>query len=129
LKFLLDNNLSPHLAKSLDALSRIEDISVEHLREKFKPNTPDEDWISKLSIEGGWTVITYDHKIRVELRAWKESNLILVFLPSRFANLDFWNQAWRITKIWPEIIKKTKRARTGTGFKLNVNCTKLEKIE
>jgi len=128
LKFLLDNNLSPYLAKALNDLSKLEEVEVRHLKELFDPDISDNEWISELSIRGGWATLTYDRRIRIEINAWHESNLIFVFLPSKFANYDFWNQVWRIMKIWPEIIKKTKKAKPGTGFKLNTNCTKLEKI-
>jgi predicted nuclease of predicted toxin-antitoxin system len=58
LKLLLDHNLSPRLAKALDALF------VEHqivaLRDKFPANVTDVDWITALDREGGWTVVTKD---------------------------------------------------------------------
>ena len=60
MKFFVDNNLPPALAKALHALSEPEGHEACHLKEKFAQDTPDSDWIDTLSKEGGWSVITHD---------------------------------------------------------------------
>lgn len=44
MKFFLDNNLSPKLAKCLHVLTQ-PDHEVIHLKERFASNTPDEVWM------------------------------------------------------------------------------------
>lgn len=67
MKFLLDNNLSPYLAEALNDLSKLEEVEVRHLKELFDPNISDNEWISELSIRGGWATLTYDRRIRIEI--------------------------------------------------------------
>jgi predicted nuclease of predicted toxin-antitoxin system len=81
LKLLLDHNLSPRLAKALDALF------VEHeiiaLRDKFLADVTDVDWITALDREGGWAVLTKDIRIRQrphERAALDRSRIVYFFL-------------------------------------------------
>jgi hypothetical protein len=83
--FFCDANISPHLARALDALSANDGRRVRHLREMFAPNTPDVTWIDKLSSEAAWTVITHDRAMArkpVEQEALRRSGLT-VFMLSR----------------------------------------------
>jgi predicted nuclease of predicted toxin-antitoxin system len=60
LKFLLDNNLPPALARALNELTKgawTGEHIVTHLRDKFSENTPDEAWIVSRSEESDWVVI------------------------------------------------------------------------
>ncbi|TVT84568.1 hypothetical protein [Pseudomonas sp. H3(2019)] len=58
MNFLLDNNLPPALARALNELSKSEGHTVTPLRDKFPQSTSDMTWISTLSEEGGWAVIS-----------------------------------------------------------------------
>ena len=51
MNFFLDNNLSPHLARALDALSSADGHHVVALRDKFREATLDTDWIKALALE------------------------------------------------------------------------------
>lgn len=51
MKLLLDHNLSPKLARTLDALYGAEHEIVA-LRDKFSPDVTDVDWITTLDREG-----------------------------------------------------------------------------
>lgn len=61
MKLLLDHNLSPKLARALQAL--FDDHEVVSLRDKFRDQTPDEEWITALDREGGWAVLTKDLRL------------------------------------------------------------------
>jgi predicted nuclease of predicted toxin-antitoxin system len=50
LKLLVDNNLSPSLAHSLQPL--FPEFQILALREKFAANTTDIEWMNTLSVEG-----------------------------------------------------------------------------
>ena len=82
MKVIIDENLSPALAKALNALFSGEH-QVEHIREKFGPSVKDADWITRLSDEGHWIIISGDARIakrKAEQALFRNSRLIGFFL-------------------------------------------------
>jgi hypothetical protein len=76
LKCLIDENSAPALARALDALFRGEHRII-HLRERFGPGVTDIDWITTLSREGRWVIISGDLRItkaRAEYTAFRASS-------------------------------------------------------
>lgn len=63
MKVIFDENLSPALARGLSTLF-VGEQEIVHIRDKFGPSVKDADWISLLSAEGRWVVISGDAKIR-----------------------------------------------------------------
>jgi hypothetical protein len=89
LKLLVDNNLSPRIARCLQALFE-DEHQVIAKRDKFPENTTDVDWITALDEEGGWAVITADLHIRTrphERAALDRSNIVFFFLAKRVAQI------------------------------------------
>src|SRR5262249_23273368 len=83
LKGFIGNNLSPSLARALNALLEPEGDRVIHLTDRFPPDTEDRAWIEALAAERGWVVISADrriHRNRLERQAWRRSRLIVFFL-------------------------------------------------
>ena len=131
MKCLFDTHLPPKLARTLNFLEGDDGIAVEHLNEKFPPDTPDIEWINKLAKEGGWFVITKDNQIRKkphERQAWQESHIPIVFLPKSWVNYDFWGIAWRFVKYWPDLKKMISQNKKIKSFELTVNG-KITEIE
>jgi hypothetical protein len=99
-KILTDHNISPKVARVLNAL--IEDghgSYVVPLRERFLPTTPDVEWIVQLGREGGWSVISADlhiHKNKAERAAWMQTDLVGYFLEPGLASLRPAEQAARL---------------------------------
>jgi hypothetical protein len=125
-RFLFDNQLSPHLAESIHALARQDGDEVIHLRRKFAPNTPDIDWIRALSAEGEWVIICGDLNItraRAERPVWRSAGLIGFFLKKGWINLTPWDQAWRLVKWWPTIAAQAAIAAKGATYAVSVNPT------
>jgi hypothetical protein len=121
--FLFDNNLSPNLAQALHRLVEPEH-QVKHLIEKFRPNTPDTEWMATLATEADWFVVTADVRIGKnphEVKAWKEAGHTIFFLKPGWLNLDFWTQAWKFTKCFPQILSQGERAPRGSAFLVTVN--------
>ncbi|MDN5865285.1 MAG: hypothetical protein L0I62_08745 [Gammaproteobacteria bacterium] len=61
MKFFFDNNLPAALACALDEPQKGREDDVEqviHLQDKFEKQVPDDHWISSLSLESDWVVIT-----------------------------------------------------------------------
>ena len=132
MKFFLDNCLPPQWAKALNALCEPDGHSVQHLRDKFEPNTPDELWLGKLAAEGGWTIISADKRIKKvphEREVWRESGLTAFFLKG-WNDLSLWEQSWRIVRWWPHILHVAERPGATLGFLVpqNYSPTKLEKF-
>jgi len=124
MKCLFDNNMPPKLAKTLNFLEGDDGITVEHLKEKFLPNTPDIEWITKLSKEGKWFIITQDNQIRkrsLEKKAWQESHIPIIFLQKSWIKLNLWEMAWRLIKYWPELKETVTRNRKNESFQLTIN--------
>ncbi len=87
MKVIIDENLSPALARALNALFDGED-EVVHIRDKFGPSVKDVDWIDRLSAEDRWIVISGDTSIikkKAEQTAFRNSRLI-GFFPAHALN-------------------------------------------
>jgi hypothetical protein len=132
LRFILDNQLSPHLADALHALASADGDEVVHLRSRFAQDTPDADWLKSLGDEGGWILVCGDLNItraRAERVVWKSVGLVGFFLKKGWMNLTPWDQAWRLVKWWPTIVAQARIAAPGNTYGVGVNATgKLETL-
>lgn len=130
MRFLFDNQLAPHLAEAVHALTKVDGHEAIHLRKKFPPNTKDIDWITTLGAEGGWIVICGDLDIirtRAERPIWKAAGLVGFFLRKGWMHQTPWEQAWRLIRWWPTIVKQAEIATPGNAYGVQVNFTgKLE---
>jgi len=120
LRFLLDNNLPPALAKALNALSEGENHQVLHLSEKFPRNAPDIQWIQALSEEGGWVIVTQDQlrKNDLEKRALRECGLVVFCLAKHWAAARYWDKAYQLVRWWPSVIDQAERMSGGAAFRV-----------
>jgi hypothetical protein len=122
-RFFFDNNLAPKLAKSLDVLVEPEH-QVVHLKDRFAANTPDETWMTALAHEKDWVIISGDLRIRKnlhEVQAWKAAGHTTFFLKDRWIEMEFWAQAWKFVKCFPEIVEQARSANPGDAFSVTVN--------
>lgn len=108
LKFLFDNNLSPHLAAGVAEFSRTDArvAQVVHLRSRFPANTPDEVWLPALAGEGGWSIISCDHfkKTTAERELVRRHGLLVFVLDRQWAGKPFWEMSARFVEWWPTIL-------------------------
>jgi len=120
-RFFLDNNLAPKLAKSLNALIEPEH-QVVHLKDRFAANTPDETWMTQLASEPDWIIISGDIRISKnphEVEAWRNAGHTTFFLKPGWTNDQFWIQAYKFVKCFPDIIAAAQRAKRGTFFMIS----------
>lgn len=106
MRFLLDENLSPHLARALRDLGE----PVDHLRDVFGAGTPDREWIVRAA-EAGYTVLSGDLRIRrtaAERDALRRASLGIFFVAPTIASHCAITQC--LVKHWPTI---KRLARTG----------------
>ena len=134
MKFLLDNNLSPHLARGLAGLSGVDSARIEsvvHLREKFAPNTRDAEWIQQLAREGRWIVISCDHfsKNDEEREALRVAGLIVFVLDRQWSSKNYWDQAHQLVRWWPAIVNQADQLIGGAAFRVRWKVTNTKRFE
>ena len=124
MKLFFDNNLSPRLARGLDALVQ-PDHRVTHLKDRFAANTADEAWMRELAREPDWIIVSGDLQIRKnphEVRAWQQAGHTTFFLKKGWIDLPFWDQAWKFVKVFPELVATAEKAKKGAAFFITPNA-------
>jgi PIN like domain len=122
LKLLLDHNLSPRLAKALNAL--FVDHQIMALRERFAADVVDVDWITALDREGGWAALTKDLRIRQrphERAALDRSRIVYFFLSGAWMKYTVEETAARLIRLIPKMAAQTDLADRGR-FELPINA-------
>jgi hypothetical protein len=122
-KFFFDNNLAPKIAKGLNEFASPEH-KVVHLKERFRAEADDSQWMTLLADEQGWVIVTADIRIGKnphEIEAWKQAGHTIFFLKPGWLGMNFWEQAQKFGKCFPEIIKSAERAAPGASFIVSVN--------
>ena len=121
MNFLIDNNLTPALARAINELSKPEGHRVIHLTERFPANTPDTDWITTLASENEWVVISQDKftKGNAERIAFRESGLPIFCLAKQWGQESYWKKAHNLVRWWPAIIHQSERISGGAAFRVS----------
>ncbi len=130
MKVLIDENLSPALARALNALFA-DEHQIIHVREKFGPGVKDTEWIRALSGDGRWIVISGDRRItknKAEYQAFRGSRLVGFFLSRRLYKASVVKQMERILALWPAIEQSSSLVQGGAMFQLPVKSTRLEQL-
>jgi hypothetical protein len=103
LKLLLDHNVSPKLARALDALFNPPHLIVS-LRDKFPQDAADIDWIRSLDQEGSWAVLTRDLRIRSkphERAAMDNARIVFFFLDGAWKKYGVEESCARLIRLLP----------------------------
>lgn len=116
MKLFVDNNLPPQLARSLAALFMRED-EIIHMKDKFNTGSlSDQDWITALGLEGGWSVLSADIKIakqRPSRDLFLRSNLIGFFLSPSMVKYPVHEKAARLLMRWLDLRKIADTTQRG----------------
>lgn len=123
MRFFVDNNIAPKLARGFNAFVAGEH-EVVHLRDKFPASTPDVDWMRALAGDSGWVILSGDVAIGRnphEVKAWKEAGHVVFFLKKGWTNIEFWQQVQKLAKAFPDIIAEARRAKPGDCFVVTTN--------
>lgn len=131
MKFLIDNNLPPALARALNELCKADGHLVVPLRDQFTAAASDADWIATLAAEGNWAVISQDKftKGDIERRAFRESGLPVFCLAKQWAHEEYWKKAHNLFRWWPAILKQSSLISGGAAFKVSWRFTEPGKFE
>jgi len=114
MKFFVDNNLSPHLARGMAAFGE----DVTHLVEHYPADTADSEWLPQIG-QGEWILLTRDLRVRnkpAELAAYKEHRVGAFFIGGKDRSRCELIQ--QVVRNWPRI--KELAARTSKPFAFRV---------
>lgn len=130
MKILVDENLSPALAKALNALF-VGTHTVVHLRDRFQPGVSDLEWIEALSTEGRWAIISGDRRItrnHAEYHAFRNSRLVGFFLSRGLQKARVIKQMERLLALWDRIEQQMEIVHGGAMFELPMKSSRLEQL-
>lgn len=118
--FFTDENFIYKANALLEAFDQTH--SIRPLIDHFDRGTPDVEWIKQIAT---WTpkpfVITGDSHIRTrpqERRALQESGLTFFCLARGWTNTAWNEYAWRLIKLWPDIVSEAERSTRPSVFEV-----------
>ncbi len=123
-RFFVDNNLSPGLARGMRAFGE----DVIHLTEEFPADTEDAEWLARVGSRG-WFVITRDDRIRyrsAELAAIRKSSVGAFFLGGK--NRSRCDLIQQLVRNWPIIKEHAAKTRTPFAFRIPPAGSKLKSL-
>jgi len=130
LKVMVDENLPPAMAKALSALF-VGKHEVIHLKQKFGSAVKDTEWISSLSADGRWVIISGDRRItknKAEQQAFKGSKLVGFFLAPGLQKAKLTKQMERLMALWETIEKQAEIVGGGAMFEIPMKSSRLNQI-
>ena len=130
MKVAIDENLPPALARALNEVFAREH-EVIHLRERFGQGLKDVEWITQLSAEGRWVVISGDRRItrnRAEYYAFRGSQLVSFFLSKGLNKARLTKQMERLMALWETIEVQASLVQGGAIFELPMKSTLLKQL-
>ena len=105
---------------------------ITYLADKFPRNISDLDWISSLSKDGQWIVLSGDRRItrnHAEYHTFRNSNLIGLFLSQGLNKAPVIKQMERILALWPTILTVSATVQGGAMYELPTKSTKLRQLK
>ncbi len=115
MRFFFDRNTSPRIARMLDTFDRDHTIRHHDDDERFDPTTPDNVWISALGGDDtNWIIVSGDGRIlrnRVERKLIETTGARFFYLATSWMRMKFPELAWRMIKLWPEVVEAAANVR------------------
>ena len=108
MRFFLDNNISPKVARALNHLLE-PDYSAHHLKDQFAANTPDEVWMADLGRQSGWVILSGDSAISPKSARGESLE------GSRPPNI-FLKHAWTYLPGWESAVKTVTSSFEAKGW-------------
>jgi hypothetical protein len=130
-KVVFDNNLSPALARALQELFKGQHEIVA-LRDKFRGAPTDVEWITELSRDGNWIVISGDRRItrnRAEYQAFRNSRLVGFFLSKGLYKSKATKQMERILALWDAVETIASTVQGGAIFELPIKSGRVQQLK
>lgn len=130
MNFFFDHNLSPRIARALSELFKDEHIIVA-LRDKFKSDVTDVEWMRGLSAEGRWVIISGDRKIRknsAEFHTFRNSPLVGFFMAKSLYKATVVRQTERILNQWPDIVALAGAVGGGAMYEMTLGRGRIKQL-
>ena len=126
--FVLDENLSPRLAKALELLDESEGVRVRAVTELFEAGTADDTLLAALGTAGAFLITrdTRQRKRPAELEAWVANSAGVFVLSGK--NLERWEIVRQVVASWPLIKKAAQNTTRPFAYRVHHNGGKLEPI-
>jgi hypothetical protein len=127
---LFDHNLSPRLARALHALLS-NNHTIVALRDKFPIDISDFDFISALSRQGHWIIISGDYRItrnKAERQAFQQSRLTGFFMAPALKQAPVLKQLARLCVLWDTIITAAEITEHGALFELPIKSARVRQL-
>jgi hypothetical protein len=110
--FFIDENIPKNIAYMLSYYEQVHEVRA-HL-DYFEKGTPDTIWMRAIaSWDKSTAIVCADGGIirnKVESQVLKECNLTFVLLSPGWVHLKWFEQGWRIIKVWPDIVNNVVQA-------------------
>lgn len=130
MRFFFDNCISSNLTAAMRLLNEPHH-AIEHLTERFPPDTLDEIWLPALAHERSLIIVSADPAItssRKEKEIWRRTGLTSFFMGGGFADKNHWVQTLELVRWWPAVLREAKSATRGTGFLLPLKGSDKPKV-
>lgn len=132
MRFFFDRNLPLRLAQMLDIFDVENQVVHQDDDARFIHTDEDVHIVEMLGQEDPTPVlVTADVNMYTrrpnEQQALRDSGLTCVFIKKGFTQLPFHDQALKLLKLWPEIVKETSRCRRPTAFEVTPAAVKLKR--
>lgn len=131
MNFIFDNCISPRIAHAIKSLAEADGDDVFHIKDKFRQNVPDVEWVEALGTEGNWIVVSGDTGILKnphERAVWQKAKLVGFFLAPAWLKLRMWDQAWHLVRKWPSVRDQAKLAAAGSTFEVRIKSSKFRPV-
>lgn len=138
MNFLFDANMPPRrwvagIASLSQARFDEDQIGqIVHLSEKFKPSTPDVEWLDALGQERGqWTIISQDNfrkRNGAERELLRRHNLSVFVLQKSWTTRTYWDKTSQFVLWWPRIVQQactTEKAALEVPWKITGRFTQI----
>lgn len=124
MRFFIDNNLSPSLARGMKAFGE----AVDHLQEHFPKDTADTEWLEYIG-NNDFFLVTRDNAIRknpAELQSLKRHGVGAFFLGGKSRTRCELIQ--QLVRNWPRIKEYATRQKKPFAFRVPPSGTKFDKL-
>ncbi len=133
--FFFDRNIAPRLARMVAGFEHGTKNSILHLDldPRFDRKDSDTLILNKLSGADPKPVfLTVDlnmfYRNHHERQALKDSGLTCFFFVETFLNLEFPIQAWKLMRLWPEIVAQSRHCTRPTAFEIRPRSTEVQYV-
>ena len=127
---MFDHNMSFRIAHALQELFG-DAHTIQALSDKFPRNTSDIAWITGLSDEGRWIIVSGDRRItrnHAEYNAFRSSRLIGFFLSRGLGKAPVIKQTERLLALWSGIEALSNTVAPGAMFELPMRSSRIDQL-